>query len=689
MRPLLLVIILSSFLLNCLQAQLQWEDTDGPPGSHYLQFYLHGDSTFGFSNNTIFKYTDDNQQWTEIAEESIDFGDSFGDKAIGASVYNQDEVIIKYSTDRSRSWDTLCSFPSDSIYFEDLAVDSSYYYMTIYLREPNNKYVLLRAEHGSCDWDTLTTPEYIKNIKVYDNRLYSFSYSGLYYSDDQGSSWFELHTNPPNIRNFIIDVSAQDSFIFIGKENSVIYSYDLGNNWHTLVTDEFRISSSFTFAGEDAYALINNELFIIENLNINQIQRFPLDRLFYDRLVPLNATIATNVINKGVFRWSKNVNKFIPSYTGINEGYIYDIDFQADTLYAVTAAGLYRYNMKENIWIDKIYNPSVEKETYYVETSKAGWIVLINLHENGFRLSKDWGKTWKFVNHDGIGRYLYERTRPLVVKDTILFFTDYYLGRSSDGGQTIETLSNVHTRKQEVVSFNEKLYIIFNDIIYVSDDLGLKWDSIQLDFEADILIPEDKILIAQKGESFQNYYFHYSTTGTDWFELKLPSNIWTGVGFYPIFWTYEGNLYLSANDTIYITHDHSENWSVFDIHPPNDIISAQDSLLFSYYYGLFRAALPKGTTHAPMVNNISDNFSIQCYPNPSSQYVNVTFNSSKNITGLRLLLVNKKGQIIFSREDESIYPSTRIDVQHFPPGAYFLLAISQTQGISGRKIIIQ
>lgn len=682
MRLFYIIIFLHSFMIS--DAQLDWKDTQGPEGGAFLELYVHGDSTYAASYRSVYKYVNDSLQWKEIAQGNFHEVKSSGDKAFSYFRINEDKYLFAFSNDKSRSWDTLSIMEEDSIYIEDIALDSKYYYVLISDRRIRRDF-LLRTTETKVRWDTISTIPSMWSIDVFKQRFYLQTYDSLLYSDDHGDRYSKVNLPIDRLSGSV--VVAKDNNIGIAADDRLYFSRDLGQTWEEVPGDYDSNPPHITITKDnDLYAKYYDRLIRVHNFG-DSISWHSLDykNITGFSLAPLGETVITNNWIIGIYKWSHKEKKFIPSYRGIKEGWVSDMDTIGNMLYTSGMSGIYRYDMTSGEWSENLF-PYYILQSSYIETNSRGWILLGFGWNSHFYLSKDFGTNWKKYNPN-YSRFGHIH-KPYLLVDTVLFRpgSSGRLIRSTDPFKTDSLMEDVIVHKHGVQNVSGQLYSSYDSTLFFSLDTGLSWTKRKMNFRINYLYTsKNYIFLSTRNPDRTQKIYYLDQDHKIINELNLPDTYYYDDPSF-VFFEDNGALFISVRGKIYRTTDFGEHWELYSGDNPSTFVFKVDSLLFASDNGIFRTALSRISSnvrpHLPY-----ENVTYKCFPNPSEGKLNIEFDHFPLET-IQLQIVSLSGQLVYQKELKAYTSTHSVEISSIPSGSYFLLLSNEKFRLPASKLII-
>jgi photosystem II stability/assembly factor-like uncharacterized protein len=251
--------------------------------------------------------------------------------------------------------------------------------------------IYLAAENGD-DWSAKNSG--LRNAIVYDlaisgpNLLAATSGSGIYLSDDEGSTW-----NKTNVEGGIFSLTTSVNNIFAGSYGMVYKSANNGEKWDRFFISEdgavycIAVIDTNIFAGTDGDGVF---LSTDGAENWKAINTGLSDSVVYSFAV--NGTILFAATQNAVFYTVDSGENWIPINSGLKGTPVQDLTFCENYLFAGTnSGGVFRLNNDNNSWEEVNNGLKEELEVRSFTTSDTS---LFAGTSRGIFLSEDFGESW-------------------------------------------------------------------------------------------------------------------------------------------------------------------------------------------------------------------------------------------------------------------------------------------------------
>lgn len=295
--------------------------------------------------------------------------------------------------------------------------------------------------------------------------IYAVDTNEIYASTDNGETWRTFCEKPKGevMKLIITDITQDDFFMYLAyKQQGIFRSSDAGRNW-------MPFNNGLTAKKIYAAAKIDSTVFIGTNKGLYRSKSNGWDLLPIDPLKSVHsiATLENNlyVVTGADFR-SPDYSKMVKR--------------------SKTPHRIYHSTDSGSSWteITPTYQAS-EPVPIYMGSTKINAVnkLLWVLGLPSFR-SMDGGKTWTNMGLDlNLLPSLYSSVQALN-EHTFFKVAETGIIRTTDGGDTWHpfTQETVNTRVQDVVAFNDRLYVYTGTKFYRSVDDGNTWKEIPINY---------------------------------------------------------------------------------------------------------------------------------------------------------------------------------------------------------------
>ena len=339
-----------------------------------------------------------------------------------------------------------------------------------------------------------------------DNNIYAVKRSGFYRLTEDGTTWMNVTASVP-IKTFQSHITGHHGVIYSVTKNDIFASTNNGETWNRFCSRP----------NGDAVGLI-----IRGNTEENLIMYFALK-------------------DEGVFRSTDAGKTWISLNNGLTDKRISTVASIDDSVFIGTTSGLYRLKIEhwEQLPVDPlntVHSMAVFEKNLYVVTGPdylSSEFTETNSQHKMYRKifhSTDFGSTWcditpkdqsiyirqLFVGPTKI--YVYDKTLlvfgvpafrsmdggqnwtnlgfdgdllplkffPVLAVNEKTFYRMYLsdILRTTDSGDTWHPFMNgmVNTRVQDVVAFNDRLYVYTGSRFFESADDGYSWEEMRIDY---------------------------------------------------------------------------------------------------------------------------------------------------------------------------------------------------------------
>jgi len=465
MKQLLFWIILTILFKVNGTSQFNWEHTDGPPGA--ILAYLYSNEKYAFVPQADFLFrTPDALHWEKTSPTPTGHLAIHKDTIV-TPLWDADleQMKLQISVDNGDHW-VIKDVPDEIVYYGSLAMCQH----GIYWRQRNNIGLFHSSDLGET-WDTI--PQHLQwdyDLNVFDERLYASDLLAMWRSDEQGENWEEIILPNASLPNqYMTDFVVKDSNIVLTTEEDIFHSHDGGKTWNQWHVYSANTYDKLTLAGNSVYADIYDTFLRTDDFGFHWDTLAVKDYPSFIQLGGLRDTFLATTYNQGVFRWDESAHQCIESNDGLTKGFIYDLAYGADKIWAACGNGVFPYDIPTNTWGAKMNLPYPKFEYENVSANEDGWVVASEIYSNSFYFSEDLGATWDSIQTEN------SIDKIQLLNHNIFIYHDFYgVDRSVDKGAHWES---VVTGIGDFVSFNDKTYTYdFNKLFFTADD-GLSWQS--------------------------------------------------------------------------------------------------------------------------------------------------------------------------------------------------------------------
>ncbi len=597
--------------------------------------------------------------------------------------------------------------------------------------------VLLSSDNG-LTWNPANfgLPLAITTLVVSGKNVFAGTFcSGVFMSTNGGWNWISKNNGiPPKC---ISEIAICDSNLVIGTDDGIYLSTNMGDNWQLIKEEKNSYNTqSIAIKGDTIYASVQyGGFFISTNKGLEwKISNEGLN----DKLPVGKITIAGTKIfitnggslfqstDNGI-NWSKlNGDLFVASilfndgilYVGTNNGIYKSDDF--GITWKTINNGLSNlkvvsiYTEKENLIVGTYGNglfSSADKggswneikneiDVNYIYSSFATNYndIFVGTDGKGILYSSNYGNSWELKNN-GLksfsitaiftnGKYLFASSGGNLYRSydngkewRLMMYKDLKLSVTS----FLETDSSLHKRTIFASTWNG---------VYLSTDLGESWIPKNKGLNEYSVLSLARIDSNLFASTLENGIFLSTNKGENWFAIdkglnnkkSRRVNCIAAVG---------KNLFIGTKDGLYFSSNNGSSWSSLPIESANPFIKSltiSDNYIHVCTYGssVFRAKL------SDIITSVEDNGSneitkINLFPNPANEYLNISFESTKEGTG-KIEIIDLFGKTVCSFENFIIEGNNSIkysELSTLPTTTYTIKVTMNNEIVSIGKFIKQ
>ncbi|MBK8551287.1 MAG: hypothetical protein IPL53_09600 [Ignavibacteria bacterium] len=398
------------------------------------------------------------------------------------------------------------------------------------------------------------------------NFVYAATNSGVFYSENNGSTWTNISGNPATLN--VTTLMFDNNVLIAGINGSGVYkTSNNGTTWEPInngITD-FSISKVYRDELNNYYAGTNDGK-VFKSVNAGTSWTLIYSSEAGNAITSISTDagiIYLSTRNYGVLKstdngivWNeKNINLHIPILNTLafsNTGEIYSGSYQG-------------FNYSPDLGASwQTRNSGLPSRIIYSVYKTSGGKLLAGVYNLGLYSSSDNGMNWVPVSN-GISSgaqiksiksspngFLFAANIPPVFSDTMELY------RSSDNGLNWIKVFQPQTTgmDQFTIDADGNLFIagtnsMFESSILVSTDNGTTWNETVLEefFMFQNFTSSGKNLYL----TFSNNIFYSSDFGLNW--NQIPNGSWTTSGFSAISINTAGHIFASIGNEIYVTTD--------------------------------------------------------------------------------------------------------------------------------------
>ncbi len=663
-----LAIFTICLLPSISSAQLNWEHTSGPFGSVISFIYANDKYAFVPADDFLFRSAD-GISWEKLEHPVSIYMSTHGDTIVNLLKNTTlDTIFLQLSYDNGESW-IVKMLPESFLHSSDIRMCSH----GIYVTSNTNKTLARSTDHGD-SWTNINTPINPSWIWAFDERIYLYSSSQLWRTNQEGEAWENI--TPVNLpTEYINDLVAIDSNIIFSTSRWLFASHDNGKTWGKTRKGESNNLFTLALVGEDVYAIANADLLRSTDLGTTWDTITTSDRVFdLGSLAGVNNTFLGASFNKGVFRWDEAAQTMTESNDGLSKGYVYDLAAGNDKIWAACGNGVFAYDIPSETWGEKMDLPLPKYEYDYIYTNGQGWVLVSTLGGKHY-LSEDEGGTWDTISFSYND---FDRIARIQMIDTVfVLFYDHQMFRSLDKGLHWEYI-DIFVVDEEIVSINGIQYLAGPYGFYSTGDNWNSWITYFPPITINELHAFENRLYAIGDDNLGNKGVYTSTDGFDW--------TFEGHGFpgYGSFMSQQAFFFRDADAQYallnlkghYILKDGIFSWSELPTSQVGNSYVFYKNVLYLGGHGVYKSVIENPyvtAVHETDKTNTEDLFTIS--PNPAKDIITITPDlPTNNIRSIDIYTAD--GQIMKSTEWISSLNSMNIPLGNFPSGIYYVMMLT-------------
>jgi hypothetical protein len=577
-------------------------------------------------------------------------------------------------------------------------------------------YHLLQTTDLGSTWDVVFEFDDYNSVCTIESTVFTSDYDSIFRSDDAGDTWTNITGDLPELSAIRVLSNGPVLYLDNLEEHQQLFrSFDLGNTWLPVTIEGLQSDGLYcmlqqgdtVWAGNDSGVCIfvegetewieaNNGLpdnasspddIIMFNGNIFCCGFYGIFKYSQGTWISINEGLE-NLYPMGLTKsdtslfcatsggpWQKNISgDWFPIYEGYNHINVNWTSIDDSVVWLCADQGLYKsVDFGENF--TKRPPDSLIYCAKMLITPNAYFLACFK----GFFVSYDKGETW-IKRTSGLER---DNVTDIAMVPFYTYISAGGLYRSRTGIYEWERVpNNIGQSNVGDVAGKDSIILanVWNDCLYRSNDLGENFE-VTTGYVYE-LIKIDNRFYAINGDPC------FSDDGLTWayFPLDDPE-------YYGLTIDVQDNVIVTGGTRIYIgpyeyflsiSYDNGENWSDITDNLPNSTwpwvthTNIHGSRIFAapmdyslYYRDDLITGIDPSPNHSPDL--------IKVYPNPFSEYFNVSFPIIGN-EDITIALFDLLGNILVSQKT-SDPTSTLIDLPSLSPGIYFIRVSFKGQSI--------
>jgi hypothetical protein len=542
MQKLLIFFAILFFSTTCpLQAQLNWQSTNGPEGGASWDIFYNEQYAFYPDAYNLYR-TADGHQWEQLLHGNL--WPIAANAFTLAAVQGNGFVVSNQPAKFLVSHDNGVSFTEGIMPPNDFTINLVVCTHGIYAPDAEENRIYRSTDDGQT-WDTIPVPAaYVRRLWAFNDEVYTFA-SNKIQKFDQGA-WVELPT-PTDITGYFCSMQISGARWYFSTNKAFYTSLNSGASWTKTVSSGITNDYDIVEANGKVYSLGGNYLWSADTTSQTwQKISAPLDLNFYNMASAGDKVLATTY-NKGVYSWNQQSNQFLPNNNGLNSAACSFLTHHDHELWAACANGVFAYDLENQIWTDKALLPPSVGGYDKVVVNPNGVIAAMTEYGTSLYLSVDNGASWDTIYPvfaDGStvqAQNIFWLGNHLVVEDE-----NYNHVMTINNGLTWTDLPTV----REIVPFQGKYFAMNYDLGLVSStDFGLSWQDENEPtpgpvYGLTLYSTQDRLFFLKRIEP-SRLEMYQTTDGLNWQSCSdgLTGTDWeTPHAVYP----YRGNIYEHA-----------------------------------------------------------------------------------------------------------------------------------------------
>ena len=388
------------------------------------------------------------------------------------------------------------------------------------------------AQTLTSDWTPGNRPSGIRVYNIFatsKNNLYIFSSTGIYKLTSGATSWTNINSSVPT-KTYGVPITEHQNTLYIVNTNNILASTDDGKTWEIFCSRPKGAAMEFIIKDKKQERQSNTGFVMYLALQDNGVFQSDdagahwtsLNNGLTDKRITAATLIGNSIFvgtTQGLYRLDSGVWKQL-SIDPNNA--VHSLVASENNLYVATGSNFLGYASvkSKKTSLRKIYrssdlgitwieitpmDKSFMKNVRNVSPTKlmANGKTLLILGDPVFR-SRDRGQTWANLGFDTNLRPTSSSSGLAVDENTYYKVDSHSIQRTTDSGASWHPFMNgiVGAKVQDVVAFNNRLYIYTGSSIYESSTNGKSWKSVDFDFNK--FIPKLKGRLLPQAHPFIN-----------------------------------------------------------------------------------------------------------------------------------------------------------------------------------------
>lgn len=661
MNILFRLFVVSIFLTLSTSAYAQWQQCNGPYGGNVTALTAQGDILYAtiedYSTSAgIYKSTNNGKIWSKFGHASSDCVIAFDSVVIVGG-----EFIYRTIND-GKNWDIV--YHDNGHYVSELIRVQSFVFAI--------SDVLLVSPDKGATWEQRIISykgkkQFIHSIVVRDSTLFIGTDDGIFQSIDMGINWLPLCLNGKTVSCLYLT----NQYLYSGTTKGELFKVNISNNQFEQIDFTFNrdwLTCIIKYNSQLIVSTFSSGIFnssddgLTWDFQNNNFQGLRINKLQLNKGELLAGTNCA-----GVFKFDNQLNSWYQSSTGLGRLVVSSFLSKSDTLLCSTfGGGVFRSIDNGMNWV--MCDLSIKDCGRWTLVSYGTKVIATS--DNGYIFtSSDAGRTWSSFRDSVIhpGYRIYGHNSALYS-----FARLGEVSQSYDGGKHWEVAWNspeLNNRSFSSMAIVDSVLLLGdrNNGVYRSTDKGKTWLSKnpQTPYPATInlYIHNDIVLLRTDVGNYRS-----SNLGFSWSELdkNIVNREIHG------YCSSDNKLYITTGDSkVFQSSDNGITWKQFTVVPgliPLSIthhgaylfICTQDS-------GLLRYDL---TTDIPEQPSISGTH-VRCYPNPANDELTISLTSTIELQQpLQYSITNILGTSVL--QWQQMERECTIPIHTLPSGVYYV-----------------
>ncbi|MEO8664260.1 MAG: T9SS type A sorting domain-containing protein [Ignavibacteria bacterium] len=678
-----------------IHSQDYWSKLNGPFGGEVISVQKNSTGDlFALRNEGLYKSGNGAETWSEVPESIANSNLCMDISPSGIVYVGKSSGGIWWTANSGQSWDfNPINVAPHSGSWASVVVAKVGPTGHVYV----NSYV---SFNGGTTFNRISigSPEKVPADYAFNGSLvYAATSNGVYYSDNNGSSWTMINGNLPTLN--VSSLMFDNNILIASVNGSGVYkTSNNGTTWEPVNNgiSDLSISKLYRDDQNNYFASTNNgKLYKSVNSGSSWTEIYTSEsgnRI--SSIISTGSMIYLSTKNYGVLKsvdngitWSeKNYNLNLPGVSSLAFSY-------GEEIFAASYNGIQYSFDNGSTWLKRI-NGLPSPITYSVYLAQDHSLLAGVYHSKIYR-SSDFGESW-FPSSTGISEdaaikiirsspdgSTYAVSLPGAFVDTMEVY------RSIDHGfNWLKVLQPESAgMSQFAIDAEGNLFVAglnqeFQASLLSSTDNGFSWNENLLGsfFDVQNLTASGKNIYL----TFSTHIHYSSDRGVTWNEI--PNGSWNTTGFSSISVNGLGYIFAAVGSEVYLTTNTGVSWTLRNSGlTEGDYINKfafnNAGYIFGItnYNGVFKSAQSTLTHTNNNSGNIPENFSLsQNFPNPFNPSTIIRYQIPSDVKGqtsdVKLIVYNSTGMeirtLVNEKQGSGIY-EVKFDGSGFASGIYF------------------